>query len=65
MGDGVHDVDEIVKRVHAKVRVLHRLDLPEGAAPSTDAIVDAIVHAEGEHLLVLADQDEVRVLPYE
>ncbi len=65
VGDGVLDIDEIAKRVHAKVRVLHRLDLPEGGAPSTDAIVDAIAHAEGEHLLVIAEQDEVRVLPYE
>lgn len=65
VGDGVLDVDEISKRVHAKVRVLHRLDLAEGEAPSTDAIVDAIAHAEGEHLLVIAEHDEVRVLPYE
>jgi hypothetical protein len=65
VGDGVLDVDEIARRVHARVKVLHRLDLPEGAGPDTDAIVDAIVHAEGEHLLVLAGQEDVRVVPYE
>jgi len=65
VGDGVVDIAEIATRVHARVRLLHRLDLPTGAAPTTDAIVDAIVHTQGDHLLVLAEANEVRVVPYE
>lgn len=57
--------NEVARRTHARVRVLHRTDLgPEGTA-DVDAIVDAIVHAHGEHLLVIAGTDEIEVVPYE
>lgn len=65
VGDGVIDVDLIAARTHAKVRVLHRLDLPAGTVPDTNEIVDTIQHSQGEHLLVLAGVDGVRVIPYE
>ena len=52
-------------RSHTRIRVLHRLDVAEEAAVDVDAIVDAIDHTQGEHLLVLAGKDRVEVVPYE
>lgn len=64
VGDGV-DTDEIAQRSHVRVRVLHRMDVPAGPALDVDAIVAAIDHAAGDHLLVLAGPDDIRVVPYE
>ncbi len=65
VGDGPALGAAVAEQAHVRVRTLHRLDLAEGAAFDIEAIVQAIDRAEGEHLLVLAGDDEVRVVPYE
>jgi hypothetical protein len=63
--DGLPDVADIAARTHTRIRVLHRLDLPEGSPIDPNLIVDAIEHATGEHLLVVAGPQDVEVVPYE
>ncbi len=66
VGDGDIDTGELAARIHARVRMLHRLDVAEGAAVDMDSVVDAIAHTEGKHLLVVAGSNgDVDVIPYE
>jgi hypothetical protein len=59
------DVKALEDRIHAKVRLLHRLDMPEGSEIGVDAVANAIERSEGRHLLVLTGADRVDVVPYE
>jgi hypothetical protein len=55
---------DIASITHADVKVLHRTDQPETEV-DFHAVARAIERAEGEHLIVLAGEDGITVVPYD
>jgi hypothetical protein len=64
VADGI-DVADIARRANVRIRLLHRTDLPAGSTMDADAVVAAIGQTEGDHLMVLAEPGDVRVVPFE
>ncbi len=64
VADGI-DVADIARRANVRIRLLHRTDLPAGSTLDADAVVAAIGQTEGDHLMVLAEPGDVRVVPFE
>jgi hypothetical protein len=59
-GDG--EVERLAAATHCDIRVLHRSDVD--GHPDVEKITDAIEHTAGAHLLVVAGQDDLIVVPY-